>query len=305
MKLIDNLDIRLLKLFLIIADSGGFSAAQYQLNMHQSSISKKMGDLETRLGMTLCQRGRGGFKLTKDGLQVYETSKQLFNHISDFQDKIDEICNVSSGSIKLGFTDNLATNKNCRIQTAINTFCNTHSKVNIHTHIYDSSLIEKSLLENKLDVGITSPEVLKSGLKYICIFNEQQQLYCSPLHPILALNREVTVDDILAHPVVDRGLTHHVTPLSYACEHLYKSTTTNMEATAHMILSGYFIGYLPDHYAQRWIEHGEMVRIPAIQGLEYNPRFYLTMNEQSDLSYATKALVTAILDAHEVNASLE
>ncbi len=305
MKLIDNLDIRLLKLFLIIADSGGFSAAQYQLNMHQSSISKKMGDLETRLGMKLCQRGRSGFKLTSDGLKVYEASKQLFDCIDDFQVKVDEIRNVSSGSINIAFTDNLATNKNCRIQTAINTFCNTHSKVNINTQIYDSTLIEKSILENKLDVGITSPEVLKSGLKYIYIFNEQQQLYCSPSHLILALNREVTVEDILVHPVVDRGLTHHVTPLSYASEHLYKSTTTNMEATAHMILSGHFIGYLPDHYAQIWIERDEMVRIPAIHGLEYNPRFYLTINEKNDLSYATKALVTAILDAHDVNANFE
>ncbi|PSW04092.1 LysR family transcriptional regulator [Photobacterium lipolyticum] len=305
MKPIDNLDIRLLKLFHIIADSGGFSAAQDQLNMHQSSISKKMGDLETRLGLTLCQRGRSGFKLTKDGLQVYETSKKLFNHISDFQVKIDEICNVSNGSINLGFTDNLATNKNCRIQTAINTFCNTHSKVNINTKICDSALIEKSLLEHKLDVGITSPEVLKSGLKYLYIFNEQQQLYCSPLHPILALNREVTVEDILAHPVVERGLNHYVTPLSDAGDHLYKSTTTNMEATAHMILSGYFIGYLPEHYAQIWIDRGEMVRIPAIHSLEYTPRFYLTVNEKNDLSYAAKALVTAILDAHEVNTNFE
>jgi LysR family transcriptional regulator, transcriptional activator for bauABCD operon len=47
------------------------------------------------------------------------------------------------------------------------------------------------------------------------------------------------------------------------------------------------------------------VRIPAIHGLEYNPRFYLTINEKNDLSYATKALVTAILDAHDVNANFE
>ncbi|WP_239685904.1 helix-turn-helix domain-containing protein [Photobacterium swingsii] len=67
MKKIDDIDIRLLQLFLIIVESDGFSAAQYQLNMHQSSISKKMNDLETRLGMTLCHRGRSGFKLTPDG----------------------------------------------------------------------------------------------------------------------------------------------------------------------------------------------------------------------------------------------
>jgi len=305
MKPIDDLDIRSATLSMIIAESGGFSAAQYQLNMHQSSISKKMSDLETRLGMTLCQRGRGGFKLTSDGLKVYETSKQLLKHIDDFQDKINDIRNVSSGSIHVAFTDNLATNQNCHIQTALSTFCSKYSKIDINTHIYDSSMIEKSLLDNKLDIGITSPEVFKSGLKYSYIFNEQQYLYCSPLHPILALNRTVTAEDILQHPVVDRGLAHTVTPLSCVSKHSYKSKTTNMEATAHMILSGYFIGYLPEHYAKIWVGRKEMVKISTVEGLEYNPNFYLTVNELQDLSCAAKVLVSAIMAAHNVNGSIE
>ncbi|WP_064602479.1 LysR family transcriptional regulator [Photobacterium sp. J15] len=301
MKPIDDIDIRLLRLFLVIADSGGFSAAQYQLNMHQSSISKKMSDLETRLGMTLCQRGRAGFSLTSDGLKVYEISKELFHHIHEFQDQINDIRSVSSGSINLGLTDNLATNKNCHIQNAISSFCRTYSKVNINTKIYDTSLIEKNLLQNNIDIGVTSPEFFKSGLKYFYLFDEQQFLYCSSSHPVLSLKNKATVDDILSHPVVDRGLAHNVTPLSNASDDLYKSKTTSMEATAHMILSGYFIGYLPEHYARIWVERGEMVKINTVDGLEYKPNFYLTINDKCDLSCAAKALVTAITDAHGVN----
>ncbi|MGR5149251.1 LysR family transcriptional regulator [Photobacterium alginatilyticum] len=301
MKPIDDIDIRLLKLFLAIADSGGFSAAQYQLNMHQSSISKKMSDLETRLGMTLCQRGRGGFNLTADGLKVYEASRKLFEHINDFQCKVNDIRNVSSGNIQIGLTDNLATNNHCHIQTALSEFCKRYSKVNINTHIFDTAMIETNLLDNKFDAGITSPEVFKSGLKYIYIFNEQQYLYCTPSHPILSLGRTVTADDILVHPVVDRGLAHPVTPLNHIKEQAYKSKTTNMEATAHMILSGHFIGYLPEHYAQIWLERQKMVKIPITAELEYKPNFYLTINEQQDLSCAAKALVFAIKEAHGVN----
>ena len=304
MKPIDDLDIRLLKLFLVIADTGGFSAAQYQLNMHQSSISKKMSDLETRLGMSLCQRGRGGFKLTCDGLKVYEASKQLLSHIDDFQQKINDIRNVSSGSVSIAFTDNLATNKNCHIQMAISHFCRKYSKVDIYSHIYDSAMIEQSLLDNKVEIGITSPEVFKSSLKYTYLFNEQQYLYCTPSHPILALKRTVSLEDIMQHPIVDRGLAHPVTPLSHVSEQIYKSKTTSMEATAHMILSGYFIGYLPEHYARIWAERDEMVKIPAAEEAEYQAKFYLTVNEKQDLSCAAKALASAILEAHEVSSGI-
>ena len=74
-----------------------------------------------------------------------------------------------------------------------------------------------------------------------------------------------------------------------------------MEATAHMILSGHFIGYLPEHYAQIWLERQKMVKIPITAELEYKPNFYLTINEQQDLSCAAKALVSAIKEAHGVN----
>lgn len=51
-------DIRLLKVFVKVVEAGGFSAAQIDLNISQSTISTHMTSLEQRLGMRLCERGR-------------------------------------------------------------------------------------------------------------------------------------------------------------------------------------------------------------------------------------------------------
>ncbi|WP_238039513.1 LysR family transcriptional regulator, partial [Psychrobacter sp. Ps6] len=67
MRVITDVDLKLLQIFKVIVDCGGFSAAQFKLNMHQSTISTKMSQLETRLGLNLCHRGRRGFQLTHDG----------------------------------------------------------------------------------------------------------------------------------------------------------------------------------------------------------------------------------------------
>ena len=48
-------DIRLLQVFCEVTDAGGISAAQETLGMTQSNISVLVADLETRLGVTLCQ----------------------------------------------------------------------------------------------------------------------------------------------------------------------------------------------------------------------------------------------------------
>ncbi|VEB41567.1 chromosome replication initiation inhibitor protein [Chromobacterium violaceum] len=58
---VSDFDIRLLRLFRAVAECGGFSAAEGVLGISRSAISLQMGDLEKRLGIRLCQRGRAGF----------------------------------------------------------------------------------------------------------------------------------------------------------------------------------------------------------------------------------------------------
>ena len=64
-------DLGLLRVFVTVVHSGGFSAARTELNVSQPTISMKISDLEARLGMRLCERGRAGFKLTAEGQLVY------------------------------------------------------------------------------------------------------------------------------------------------------------------------------------------------------------------------------------------
>ncbi len=58
-------DIKLLKTFSAVVDSGGFTAAQGRLGRSLSAISGDVQALELRLGSPLCRRGRSGFALTR------------------------------------------------------------------------------------------------------------------------------------------------------------------------------------------------------------------------------------------------
>ncbi len=58
---LSGLDFKLLKVFKAVVEAGGFSAAQNELNVGLAAISKQISDLEIRIGMRLCTRGREGF----------------------------------------------------------------------------------------------------------------------------------------------------------------------------------------------------------------------------------------------------
>ena len=64
---IGDMDLRLLRVFRAVVDCGGMAAAELELNIGTSTVSRHVKDLETRLGLTLCRRGRAGFALTPEG----------------------------------------------------------------------------------------------------------------------------------------------------------------------------------------------------------------------------------------------
>lgn len=57
---LDNIDLRLLRVFAVLAETGSFAAAQIALNLSQSTLSTHLASLEQRLGGPLCLRGARG-----------------------------------------------------------------------------------------------------------------------------------------------------------------------------------------------------------------------------------------------------
>ncbi|MDU1797383.1 MAG: HTH-type transcriptional activator BauR, partial [Pseudomonas aeruginosa] len=85
---VSDFDIRLLRIFKTIVECGSFSAAESTLGLSRSAISLHMGDLEKRLGMRLCQRGRAGFALTDEGREVYRATQTLLAALEGFRAEV-------------------------------------------------------------------------------------------------------------------------------------------------------------------------------------------------------------------------
>ena len=81
---ISDTDLRLLRVFQTVADCGGMSAAELELNISTSTISRHVKDLETRLGLVLCRRGRSGFALTPEGERILLETRQLLAATQQF-----------------------------------------------------------------------------------------------------------------------------------------------------------------------------------------------------------------------------
>ncbi len=295
---LNQVDMRLLRVFATVVESGGFTPAQLALNVSQSTISSHMAALEARLDMRLCERGRGGFRVTANGKRVYEAAQRLFRSIDSFGSEVEALRGRLAGELHIGAVDNVITNPRFALSDALARFERRNGDVRISLHVANPAEIERAIVEGRYHVGIGGYTKQISGLEYIPLIHESQRLYCGRLHPLYPVPdkkiglKELSTHKFVKRPYVPDGYIAGADRLNAA------AYAENMEAIAMLILSGGFIGFLPEHYAARWVETGDM-RVVLPGRMRYESRLELILRKTVPQPLAAQFLKSDLLAAFE------
>ncbi|GLX15006.1 LysR family transcriptional regulator [Pseudomonas straminea] len=266
---VSDFDIRLLKLFRSVVECGGFSAAESVLGIGRSAISQQMSDLEQRLGLRLCQRGRAGFALTEEGREVYQSTQQLLAALESFRTEVNGLHQHLRGELNIGLTDNLVTVPHMRITVALARLKALGPDVRVNIRMTPPSEVEQGVLDGRLHVGVVPVVGGLSGLDYQPLYDERSLLYCAVGHPLFYVDdRELPDERLNAQDAIaptfrlPPEIQNHYGVLNCT------ASASDREGMAFLILTGRYIGYLPDHYAEAWIKEGRL------RALKASTRFY-------------------------------
>ena len=296
---LSDMDLRLLKVFKSVVECGGMAAAELELNIGTSTVSRHVKDLETRLGLVLCRRGRAGFALTTEGQRVYEQTLSLLAAVDGFRSSIDDIHRRMGGQLEIAVFDKTASNPQARIAQAIARFTKLAPAVTLSLHVASLNTIERGLIDGHFHVGVIPTHRHSQSLSYADLFGETMHLYCGSQHPLFSASHEnLDWDSLHAYPFA--GLGHHSPnmELSHRANLTRTATGSDEEAIALLILSGQFLGFLPDHYAERFTQQGLMQAI-APQRFHYLCRFVGVLRRSPQPSRATQLFHECLLIAHE------
>ncbi|VXB66102.1 LysR family transcriptional regulator [Burkholderia sp. 8Y] len=256
---LSDLDLRLIRVFLAIVDAGGVSSAQATLNVGQSTISTQLATLETRLGYRLCERGRGGFALTSRGEQFVDACRTLLNAVDTFDSTARNVGKKLVGTLTLGMIGNTPVSANARISEAIARFRQRDESVRFSVLVRSPGELEEMLLAGRIQMAIGYFWHRVPSLDYTEIFAEDQLAYCGQAHPLFERAGRVTVAQTADHDWAWRSY-----PLPEAAAltpHSITAVADNMEAVAMLVLSGRHLGYLPEHFAAPYVEHGSLAAL--------------------------------------------
>ena len=256
---LQDLDIRLLRVFWAVSRCGGFTAAQVELNTSQSTISTQMAELESRLGMRLCERGKSGFRLTQNGRAVVDALPRLFTSLDNFRNSVNECSEILRGELRFGLNDIMISNPNCQLSRAFGRFYEEAPNVQIDLFVGETSELESRLLDNRLHLAVGIFHQQLSTLEFQRLFTEDHLLYCSADHPICSIpNDKLTIEAVRDFDYIGWDYLESLEALRPVVELNNTSGTPYMEGIAMMVCSGRYIAYLPTHYANQWVQNGRM-----------------------------------------------
>lgn len=295
---LSDMDLRLLQVFKSVADCGGMAAAELELNIGVSTISRHVKDLETRLGLVLCRRGRAGFALTAEGQRVYAETLRLLASVDAFRGGIDDIHNRMGGQLEVAVFDKTASNPAAHIGEAIALFAQEAPEVRLQVHVASITAIERGIIDGSFHVGIIPAHRSSRSLLYADLFDEKMQLYCGRTHALFgADHRKLSWDRLRQHHFAGLGYHSPNMELSHRARLKRAATGFDQEAIALLILSGEFLGFLPDHYAESFVRGGLMQAV-APSRFHYECRFVSLLRKSPQPSRATRAFARCLMAAH-------
>ena len=230
-----------LRHFLAVARHGSTIAAGKMLGISQSTVQRRLIELEKRIGRPLVSRQPNGYRLTELGEQLLPFAERVAAAVSDFEQQVSGRARDLTGTIRLTCPEPIIP----RLAPIIEKFQALHPELNVEFVTSDRYL---DLLKGDADVALRSGDTedeligrkIADSIWAVYASQDYIELYGKPDH----------VEDLRRHKLVslDEALSKHrvVKWLSDAAPGAPVVVRSNsVLGMVHAVKSGIGIGPLP------------------------------------------------------------
>lgn len=151
------------------AEHRSFRRAAAALNITQPTLSKRIRELENRLGVVLFERSTGGVQLTGDGEDIVVRAKWILTELEGIEDRARAGKAGRAGHLELGFYTSLAG----PLRNTLSVFARQHTQVDVNiTEDSRSSLI--TLLDRGIiDIVVVLGDAACLDFAYMNLWSER------------------------------------------------------------------------------------------------------------------------------------
>ena len=248
-----------MRTFVRVVDSGGISAAADSLGIAKSAVSRRLADLETRLGVQLLTRTTRRISVTDTGRSYYDRCLQILADLAEAETAVASEQQSLAGRLRLAAPLSFGL---AHLGPALTEFARTHPDLAIDVDFNDRFV---DLVEDGFDLGIRIGELDDSSLIARRLTGIRHTLCASPAY--IATNGELTESD--SHS--DHQLLHYTNQpsitLAFRAPDGREGTirprvvlsASNGDFLCDAAVAGLGLTLLPNFIVYQSIERGELV----------------------------------------------
>jgi DNA-binding transcriptional LysR family regulator len=186
------MQVESLKVFCDLAETESFTKAAQINNVTQSAVSQQISSLERQFKSLLIERSKKKFRLTREGQVLYDYSKQLIQIYDSLQNRLQEIKDIISGTIRLATIYSIGLHD---LPIYLKKFLKLFPTVNVHVEYRRANQVYEDVLGNVVDLGLVAYPVKDAKLELIPLRKDALVMICHPQHP-LAKNKSIKLSQL-------------------------------------------------------------------------------------------------------------
>ena len=174
------MEIRQLRAFVAIAESGTFTAGALRVHVTQAAISMQIRQLETEIGAKVFVRAPRHVILTEAGEQLLRRARHILREHDAALDEIAELAGAERGRLRIGSASAMVLTE--QLPVILKELRKQHPAAEIAVTSGTSEVLVDQILAGEVDVAFVSLPVDERGIKTERLSEDQLVAIASPRH---------------------------------------------------------------------------------------------------------------------------
>jgi DNA-binding transcriptional LysR family regulator len=266
------MEIRQLRAFVAIAESGTFTAAAQRVHVTQAAISMQIRQLENELGAKLFIRAPRRVILTEAGEHLLQRARLILREHDAAQDEIAELVGAERGRLRIGSSSAMVATET--LPKILRELRKQHTMAEVTVGSGTSEALVQQILAGELDLAFVSLPVEARGIQTERLDEDQLVAIASPRHR-LAKQRTVSAYTLAGEKLIlgERGgNTRRLIDQFFAQAGVTLNVAMELSRQAairRMVEEDMGVGIVPFQSAGEEVEKGRLVRW-WIEGAQIN-----------------------------------
>jgi DNA-binding transcriptional LysR family regulator len=181
-----NMELRLLRYFIAVAEELSFNRAAQRLHMTQPPLSNQIKQLEEELGVLLFTRTSRGVRMTEAGEALLEEARRFFVQLEQATRVVQRVGHGEVGRLTLGFVPSAS---NEVLPSILRAFRHSYPDIELFLREMRPDRVVQRLHDQQIDAGFLYLPLDDASLNIECVSREPLVLALPESHPLAARPR--------------------------------------------------------------------------------------------------------------------